>query len=104
MKQPCKHINEGSSCSLNNNCTYPECENVPSPGEIHKKLDSILKGVRSGNVSILAALDSIYNIRDEHTRLHIEAFIEHLKIQYPYGVTNFMDSSLSDYLTKNQLK
>jgi len=35
MKQPCKHIHrDGDSCSLNNNCKYPECVEVPSAESI----------------------------------------------------------------------
>ena len=38
MKQNCKHIHrEGDSCSLNNNCKYPECVKVPSAEDILAK-------------------------------------------------------------------
>ena len=102
MKQPCKHINEGSSCSLNNNCTYPECEKVPSAEEI------LIETYGCVNMNDLKKcfLDTIsiemvkYSMR-EHTRLHLEALAD--EMCNPFDHRDYY-TILSDYLTKNKLK
>lgn len=106
MKQPCKHINEGSSCSLNNNCRYPECEKVPSAEDFINEVSPSKYGIahelrRDGSLRHIKQWMQRY--AKLHTRLHLEALAENIGELSPTAKYSAV-KALNDYLAKNKLE
>jgi len=110
MKQPCKHINEGSSCSLNNNCTYPECVKIPSAEEMWDEYSQYIDDdsdsfQRVAGTSVITKKD-FEKACQTHTRLHLEALANGIieRTSARPSIEEVINFTLSDYLTKNKLE